>query len=720
MTKKIIAGLAIACTLLAIGVVTFFVKEKSSVHEEDGIKFISKVAGKDFYIYLDGKWQKKFLKGVNIGAAKPGYFPGELAITKEEYLRWFQYISDMNADVIRVYTTLKPDFYNALYEFNNKSKKPLFLIQGVWVKEEDIASFNDAYANDEQIKNDFISDATDLVDILHGKAILPPRRGFASGEYKKDVSKYVIGWILGIEWDPFFVEGTNNNNPNKNNYSGSYLYTEGASPFEAFLCEVGDKVLEYEASKYQMTRALSFTNWPTTDMLEHPNEPYEKEDMAMVNIEHIKPRESYKPGVFASYHIYPYYPDFMNYQREYINFKDEKGKINTYKAYLRDLFKEHTIPVFVAEFGVPASRGKAHDSLYSGYSQGNHDEAEQGKIVENLLQDIYNEGYCGALVFTWQDEWFKRTWNTMDFDLPDRRPFWSNPQTNEQKFGLLAFDPGAEKSRCYVDGDISDWNGERPIYTAKGASLYVKSDEKYIYLMVKTQDFDFAKDTLYIPVDMLQGQGNTHDKVKNVAFERPADFLIQINSENNSKILVDAYYDSFYYLYAQQLNMTEKNPEYTKKGNGIFNPIYHCLSREIYLPEDKRTIPFSKYETGLLKHGDANPEHENYNSLTDFSFKDGNIEIRIPWQLLNVMDPSTKAIMGDLYKNKSIKADNIEGMYFGAGIVKNGTAADSQIGMKYYSWLPWESPAYHERLKPSYYILRDAFATQGDGSFVSS
>lgn len=709
MMKRFKIPALIIIGIVILGSLSLLITREKDVYEEDGIKYISKVQGRDFFIYTDGKWQKKFLKGVNIGAAKPGCFPGELAITQEEYLRWFQYISDMNADVIRVYTTLKPDFYNALYEFNKSSEKPLYLLQGVWVSEEIINQLYDAYAGNERIKNDFIKDANDLVDIFHGNASLPERPGFASGEYKSDISKYVIGWILGIEWDPYFVEETNISNPDKSSYTGKFLYTDKASPFEAFLCEVGDNVLNYEASKYNMTRALSFTNWPTTDMLEHPNEPLEKEDLAVVNIEHIKPQKNYKSGLFASYHVYPYYPDFMSYQKEYITFKDEKGRINTYRAYLRDLFKEHTVPVLIAEFGVPASRGMTHVNIHSGYNQGNHSETEQGDIIVDLLHDIYDEGYCGALVFTWQDEWFKRTWNTMDFDLPDQRPFWSNPQTNEQQFGLLAFDPGQEKSICYVDGDISDWNMNTHLITSDELSLYVKSDEKYIYFMVKTKDYDLSNDLLFIPIDSIPGQGNTQYKPTSISFERPADFLIQINNKDNSRILVDAYYDSFYYLYGEQLNMIRKNPEYNKKGNGIFNPMYHCLSRDIYLPEDKLLIPFSQYETGLLKLGDANPEHSNYNSLTDFSCMDSNIEIRIPWQLLNVMDPSTKSIMGDLYKNKSIKAEKIEGIYIGAGIVKNKVKEDLEISMENYTWNDWVMPTYHERLKSSYYIVQDAF-----------
>lgn len=699
--------------------------------QRSGIEFIAKVEGRDFYVYSNGSWQKKFLKGVNIGVGKPGAFPGEFAITKAEYLRWLQYISDMNADVIRVYTVLKPDFYDALYEFNKTAKKPLYLLQGVYLREDLIMKLDDAYADHEAIKKDFIESSQNLVDIFHGQAKLPEKLGYASGEYKSDVSEYVIGWVLGIEWDPSFVIGTIKHNSSKRSYNGKFLYTDNASPFETFLCEVGDQVISYEAEKYKMMRPLSYTNWLTTDTLKHPNEPYiNREDKVAVNTENIKYRSEFKPGMFASYHIYPYYPDFLNYQHEYVNFKDDSGKINTYRAYLRDLFKQHTMPVLVAEFGVPASRGMAHESIYSGNNQGKHDEVDQGRIVTSLLQDIHAEGYCGGIVFTWQDEWFKKVWNAMHLDLPSQRPFWSNPQAGEQQFGLLAFDPGKDKTICDVDGDIADWQNDKPIYVSNNVELYAKSDEKYLYLLAKTNSFDFAKDSLYIPIDSLPEQGNTHDTMRQLKFARPAEFLVQINGEKNSKIVVDAYYDAFYYTYAEKTKVLDKKPSYRKKDHGTFNPINLCISNQIYLPQDRKYIPFRSYETGILQYGDSNPAHEAYNSLTDFSFNNGNIEIRIPWQLLNIMDPSTKTAIADFHRNKGtkvesnfmkiesfmnferndgIKSQKIDGMYIGAEVIKHGETNSVPLGMGYYTWKPWVLPTFHERLKKSYYILQKTF-----------
>ncbi|MCM8709818.1 family 2 glycosyl transferase [Clostridium sp. SYSU_GA19001] len=679
------------------------VRDKFSVYKDE-VSYVSMVDNKYFYFYQFGEWKKEFIKGVNIGAGKPGSFPGELSITKEEYLRWLKYIGKMNANTIRVYTILKPAFYEALYEYNRNNAEPIYVMHGVWVNEEDISSLEDAYNS--KITERFKQDIKSIIDIIHGNAVISEEKGHASGIYTKDVSQYVSAWILGIEWDPDFVLETNKKNADKTNFNGQYLFTKEASPFEAWLAMIGDYAISYETEKYKMQRPLSFTNWVTTDMLSHPNEPLKDEDKAVVNTEHIKRNESFKPGLFASYHIYPYYPDFMNYDKKYINFKDEDGRINTYRAYLKDLIKEHSVPVLVAEFGVPASRGKAHENIHMGFNQGNIDEKSQGEMNVFMLNNIFQEGYAGGLVFTWQDEWFKRTWNTMDFDIADRRPYWSNPQTNEQEFGILAFDPGENESICYVDGDIEDWKKDTPLVVAENSSLYVKCDEKYVYFMINLKGYDFNKDKIIIPIDLLNNQGNMEAKDLKLNFNRAVDFLITLDGKDNSRILVDSYYDSFYYTYSR-LKMLPVNSDYEKKNSGFFNSMYLCLNRELYLPEDKITLPLSKYETGKLVFGDGNPSHKEYNSLTDYSVKGENIEIRIPWQLLNIMDPSTKMAMDDLYKD-GIMPIKIDGIYSGVIVQRDGKNIIEST-MNFYSWKEWEQPKYHERLKPSYYILKEAF-----------
>ncbi|MDF2557045.1 MAG: hypothetical protein K0R71_873 [Bacillales bacterium] len=713
MTKRLVV---LSIVVLSIIVVLFYLNSRSDsvnknssqnsvYHDSDGVTYPVKVDSQYFYIYKNGKWTKEFIKGVNIGAAKPGYFPGEFAITKKEYKRWFKYISDMNANTIRVYTILKPDFYEALYEYNESAKKPLYFFQGIWVNEEDVNTIKDAH--DERILGVFKTDAATIVDIIHGNKKLSDKPGHASGVYNKDVSNYLLGWIEGIEWDPEYVMNTNEKNKDKNVYDGNFLYTQDASPFEAALCEVGDYTINYELVKYNMQHTVSFNNWPTTDMLSHPNEPNILEDSATVNMEHIKAKKSFKAGLFASYHIYSYYPEFMNYQKEYVEYIDENGKVNTYRAYLKDLKEKHTMPVLVAEFGVPSSRGKTHENLHTGFNQGFISETEQGKMDLSMLRDIYKEGYAGGLIFTWQDEWFKRTWNTMDLDIADRRAYWSNAQTNEQQFGILTFDPGKKKSICYVDGNSSEWKSDKPLYSNEDLSLFTKSDEKYVYFMIKASKagFSFDKDKIVIAIDSLPNQGNSSIKSLGVELDKAAEFVIEINGHSNSRILTDAYYDAFYYSYSKNLNMEERNPEFEDKNSGLFNPIYLCLNRELYLPQDNKVVPLYKYETGKLLFGNGNPDRKEYNSLSDYIFNNDIMELRVPWQLLNIMDPSTKMAMDDLYVS-GIKPVKIAGMNIGAGII-NSEEKKQQLSMIQYSWPEWDLPSYHERLKSSYYIIKD-------------
>src|SRR5699024_2949730 len=343
--------------------------------------------------------------GVNIGMAKPGTFPGEAGITKEVYSRWFKMISEMNANSIRIYTIHPPEFYEALYEHNKDRNNPLYLFHGVWINEEQFVEKGDAY--DEQVATEFKEEIKRIVDIVHGNAQLEKRVGHASGIYPYDISPYVLGWIIGVEWDPEAVVATNEKNPDKKTYDGTYVYTEkGASPFEVWLAEMMDYLATYEAETYEWQHPLSFTNWVTTDLLDHPMEPHEKEDLVAINPKLIKSKEHFYPGLFASYHIYPYYPDFLNLEETYTEYIDHRDHENNYAGYLNDLTKHHDMPLLVAEFGIPASRGMTHTHIH-GANQGFHSEKDQGGYLKSLFEDIVEEQTAGGLVFTWQDEWFK-------------------------------------------------------------------------------------------------------------------------------------------------------------------------------------------------------------------------------------------------------------------------------------------------------------------------
>lgn len=675
---------------------------------QTGISFRFKAEGDYFYIYESGDWKQMFMRGVNIGATEPGLFPGDLTISYDTYYRWFGYISEMNCNCIRIYTLMPPQFYQALGDFNKKAKNKLYLYQGIWVNEEDIERLSDTYAENEKILNDFATDAVNLVNVIHGKAKIAETAGEAYGTYNTDVSPWLVGWIIGIEWDPNFVINTNNQHPDKKDYDGEYLYTQTASPFEAFLCRVGDALIKHEAETYKFQVPLAFSNWITTDPLTHPNEPHFDEDKATVNTENVKCR-NFGPGMFASYHIYPYYPDSLNYQEDYLEYTDDSGKVNTYEAYLEDLKLAHTVPIIVAEFGIPTSRGMGHESVM-GYNQGMVDETAQGAMLIDMLGSIENAKYAGGIVFTWQDEWFKRTWNNVMLDIADRRPYWSNIQTTEQCFGLLAFDPGKESMAAYVDGDVSEWKNTQPTVTTGQGKLYIKSDERYLYIMLDAGNYDFEKDTLLIPINTIADQGSLKAAQYNAEFDTAADFLIYINGKDNSHIYVDRYYDAFNYYFLESKKLSDIKAEENAgvKNSGMFDIMRLCYGYNLTVKGTNQVVPDKAYETGKLRYGNGNPKAQEYKSLSDFYFKNGKLEIRIPWQLLNVMDPSGKQQISDFRKTQVISPQAYQSFDFGFAYRTGTESLKITLGGSY-EYNGWNTPTWHERLKPAYYELQNYF-----------
>lgn len=698
--------------------ISFYTKKKekdssaggaeSYTDNQTGISYRFKAEGDYFYIYESGDWKQMFMRGVNIGATEPGLFPGDLTISYDTYYRWFGYISEMNCNCIRIYTLMPPQFYQALGDFNKKAKNKLYLYQGIWVNEEDIERLSDTYAENEKILNDFMTDAVNLVNVIHGKAKIAETAGEAYGTYNTDVSPWLVGWIIGIEWDPNFVINTNNQHPDKKDYDGKYLYTQTASPFEAFLCRVGDALIKHEAKTYKFQVPLAFSNWITTDPLTHPNEPHFDEDKTTVNTENVKCR-NFGPGMFASYHIYPYYPDSLNYQEDYLEYTDDSGKVNTYEAYLEDLKLAHTVPIIVAEFGIPTSRGMGHESVM-GYNQGMVDETAQGAMLIDMLGSIENAKYAGGIVFTWQDEWFKRTWNNVMFDIADRRPYWSNIQTTEQCFGLLAFDPGKESMAAYVDGDVSEWKNTQPTVTTGQGKLYIKSDERYLYIMLDAGNYDFEKDTLLIPINAIADQGNLKAAQYNAEFDTAADFLIYINGKNNSHIYVDRYYDAFNYYFLESKKLSDIKAEENAgvKNSGMFDIMRLCYGYNLTVKGTNQVVPDKAYETGKLRYGNGNPKAQEYKSLSDYYFKNGKLEIRIPWQLLNVMDPSGKQQISDFRKTQVISPQAYQSFDFGFAYRTGAESLKITLGGSY-EYNGWNTPTWHERLKLAYYELQNYF-----------
>ncbi|MGA1848786.1 MAG: hypothetical protein ACMUHB_05535 [Thermoplasmatota archaeon] len=707
-----------------------------------------------FQVLQGGEWNDILIKGVNLGITSPGHFPGEAALTEEQYSRWFRQIGEMNANAIRIYTIHPPAFYKAFYDHNRWAPEPLYLFHGAWVPEEYLLSTMNAF-NPAVIKPYYL-EIERIVDIVHGDAEFEWEPGHAYGKYEWDISKFVMGYILGIEWEPQVIHETNLYNRNESQLQGEYFFTETANPFEIWNARALEHCAGYEALKYNTLRPIAFSNWPTTDPLPHPSRAYSNEDLVSIDPNNISTTADLFPGQFASYHIYPYYPDFISYDLDYRGYRDPDGDASSYAGYLHQLREYHHMPVLVAEFGIPSSRGMAHRQI-NNMTHGGHTEEGQAEIDSKLYRTIVSEGYAGGLLFSWQDEWFKNTWSTYRLINPERRPYWSDAMTCEQAYGVLAFDPGSDPT-IIIDGFDDDWEQMEGVVTVEGGSglttrfhdgydlgrsierLSVASDEKYVYFLIEMEDvgdeFRWEDLELMLFIDSLKNQGlRDHPSGIPLDMGRPAEFVIHINGEDTSRVLVDSYYDAFHYLWGQVEGEFEPLEYASQKNNGTFHPVNFVLSRKLNIQNSNLTLPFDYYQAGLLRWGISDPEREEYDSLADiYGLTTTNIiELRVPWLILNFRDPSKKEVHADIQKHGLDTGEIIEGFHLGVISLDRNTTngpdpnlegplvADSIPDIEngvlspndhlLYTWEDWDEPEYRERLKSSYYVMRDVYAS---------
>jgi len=322
MKKFVIIVATIILVLVGLDWLYFYQGVYIDFTDDSKVEYFMEVDGEEIYMIKDGKREPFEIRGVNIGSGMPGEWATSFAIDEETYLRWFGYIQNMGANTIRVYTIQNDTFYNAFYKYNKDNPEPLYMLHGVWVNDYVQNSHRDAF--DKDFYDEFLENSKITVDVIHGERKINLGRVASAGHgsYRNDISQWVIGYILGVEWDDMTVAYTDDLYRGKDGYSsykGKYLYTsEDATPFETMLTMVGDQVIEYETERYGAQRLVAFSNWPTTDPFKYP-EIIERFFMkcAQVDTEHIKTTDAFKPGQFASYHVYPYYPYYLSFAEDW-------------------------------------------------------------------------------------------------------------------------------------------------------------------------------------------------------------------------------------------------------------------------------------------------------------------------------------------------------------------------------------------------------------------
>jgi hypothetical protein len=620
---------------------------------DEGLRVLASAGPHGFRLSTSGG-ARTFLPGVNLGATTPLHQPGEVnSIDRRHFRRWISMMGARRIPVVRVYTLLPPSFYDELRRYNQAHRaSPLYLVQGVYLP-------NEAYLDPGQTlygtRTDtaFSRELADVSAAVHGDLTRRRTPGRASGRYTADVSRWIAAWIIGVEWDGEATLRTDQVMAAAPRHRGRYFRsTSDASPTERWLAKHMDELAAREA-KRGVSTPIAFVNWPTTDPLSHPTEPLDKEDLVGIDANHVLPSKAWPGGTFASFHAYPYYPDFQRYEPglDRIRWRGQRDRYAGYLTSLRNHF-DGTMPLLVSEFGVPSSLGSAHHGP-RGRDQGGHSERTAMAINADLMRLIAHLDISGAFVFAWSDEWFKRTWNTMEHQTPTRRQLWHDPLTNEQWFGMIATDPDP----------LPDASTKRSPRRGSIKHVHVWADASWVHLNV-----DFRSKTssrLVVDVDVVPGPDR-------------ADYRLHVGRDSATMYVRRA---------LDPIRLDTGVRPYRRSAEEPWHSYALITNREYFEPG--RSHPAEYQQVGRLIRGNWDPRSNDFNSAATWSRDESRLRVRLPWSMVGMADPSSRTALGE---GEPATLVRVPGIRF--------TMATGKTTVTFpFTWDRWNFTTYTERPK---------------------
>ena len=656
-------------------------------------------------MYTGTGYRSLNLKGINLGSSPPGYFPGEIAyaISALQYKNWISSIAKAGFNCIRIYTLHPPVFYETLSNYNYRHPdNPLLIFQGIWLGEVEDRSDRTQWDLTHRIVS-FRTEIHEVIDCMHGKKNIAFRPGKAYGDYRSDIARWTAGYILGREISPQEVDSTNTFHPAMTSYNGSQFSITGASATETFITGMLDEAVSYENLNYSAKRPVSFSSWPTLDPLNHPTEIYTDEDIASFDIFKIAGK-NFDAGLFATYHAYPYYPNFISQQPSYQAFSDTQGR-NSYLGYITDLKNHYAgIPLVIGEFGVPSSWGSAHQS-FSNMDHGGYSEEQQGEKNIRMMYNILDAGCAGGFMFSWMDEWFKPTWIVgyleafgfnSDGNIVPTRQLWHNLLSPEQNFGLLSFDqkeilPFISYQKNNPAGPVS--------------KIEATNDNSLFYLNIETSQNISPGDTIIIAFDTYSAVTGESRLPNGKLLNNRSEFLLSLVAGK----------DTADYSVTEAYDMKGLTPRFD-----LSNPVVQKYRSTV---SDGAPWDVMQWINDGFELTSQYPGHLPVENSSDFTFGqrtatawiNNKIKIRIPWTMLYFYDPTRMqvingAISYDGGYNFEISTAASDGI--AVSVYYKGTVTSTSTRYNWDSWLVVPSTIYRE--KKSLHVVTDGLLSLPD------
>lgn len=597
-------------------------------------------------IYQAGDESKTpfIIKGVEVDSAYGPKRGTDYSIEEETWKRWFKQIQQMGANTIRVSTVQDSKFYNAFYEYNLDREVPLYLLQGMRTATDDWKT--NRVTENLPFYQVLQQDGKDLVDIIHGRKLLLTNDHKGSGLYKHDVSPWVIGFLIGDYWNQDLLAYIDNTQSREKGFTGDYVTaSDEATEFEALMAKVIDNIISYETDKYANQRLVSVNSSFAMDPFQY-QEHYSIQVGKYNNffMDSVLPSAKFTAGTFASYAY-----DSEDIPDPEMLVEDENYLFSDSSNYLELLSQVHNIPVIISSFSYPSSS----------YINENDD---QGTMIVNDLEKFSESGFNGAFIHSWQDVWDRRAPETSyAVDLQQIHE-WHDAVTRTQHFGLIGFQPYRDGVLMSIDGKNEDWQNVTPSFKERETEISVTRDHGYIYFWIKDANISENED-IYIALDTHPELGSKTNNITEAKFDRKMDFIVEIQPDKGAFVYVQDRYESIRQNFLEQVSGENPFVNYPQKDSDSFQ-----ISK--YLKEENKFLSETEINQGKKLYNYLFAEMYPLKVLKEKSFGEADVavlsgvmEIRLPYQLLNIYDPLKFSIHDDYYSNYGVAPLKINEFY---------------------------------------------------------
>jgi hypothetical protein len=525
-----------------------------------------------------------------------------------------------------------------------------------------------------------------------------------------------------------------------------------------------DLAASYEMETYNAQRPLTVVNWPPLDPLDHPAESPELTELALhqkrgepivinrlklpdfwndtdvVSLDVVKFRAepAFTGGLFALYHVYQHWPDFLLNEQRFGDARDAEGP-NRYLGYLQALKQVHPgFPLLIGEYGVATSLTPAH--LHpQGWHNGGVTEAQQASLLTRFTTNHWETRAAGSIVFAWKDEWWKKVADqfTADYEVPrERDPLWFNVLDPEEAFGLIGYEPAFPVP--LLRGRDADWERAERLYEGRpGGSLgavHAMTDYAYLYLRLDLPPgtIDWSQRQYWFVLNTLPGGAGARTLPDTgVRIDSGANFLLQFVGPEQARLAITANYSPNHRvasLPGESHIMRRRGFTAAIADTAPFEDIVIEANRPRFT-RDGTLIPSIDFNRSRLLHGVADRTRPDFTDHATWHFDPaaGRLEARIPWGLLYITDPSSRRALAGVDLDGVPQAHETPGISVAVLAVAAGSATPRAVfeslpplagsafenAPRLYAWAPWNTVVTKPYFKPSYFALGSLFEELG-------